>query len=222
MRMTRLAGFTVAALLLASGGQATVWAQGGKIPTYPVVPLSVMVETGDSWKITGDGSAYENAAPDGTTANIDKYGNLIISFGRPVTFDYSTPPPGAGGVSGVVAYDNSYISTLNAGGKALQNLLTGESQCIKLNWQYDIAGGWMRHGFNRGFDQSVQDDTSYAVVTRTDDAWIVEPADGFCGSYPNPDSVALVFSQVSRKGKWVITEYGRYSLPFRLTLTRKP
>jgi hypothetical protein len=225
MRMTRLTGITAAASLLVFGGQATVWAQGGKTPTYPAIPLSVMVEVGDPWKITGDGSAYVNGAPDGTTANIDKYGNLIITFGRPITFDYSEPPGGVGPISG--DYDTSYVSTLNAGGKALQNLTFSEShnesQCIKLNWQYDIPSGWMRHGFNRGFDQYAQDNTSYVVVTRTgEETWMVEPAAGACGSYTNPAGVAKVFSQVSRKGKWVVTEYGNYSLPFKLTLTRKP
>ncbi len=224
--MTRLAGVAAAVLVLAAGGQASVWAQGGKTPTYPVVPLSVMIEAAvnpDSPGpgIWGDGAPYVNGATDGTTANLDKYGNLIVSFGRGVRFDYSLNLAGNGGaVSGL--YDDSYISTLGQVPRTpLQNLGLQQSQCIKLNWQYDVTGGMLRHGFNRGFDQSVQDDTSYAVVTRNDEnTWLVEPTGGVeCGSYNNPDSVALVFSQVSRKGKWVVTEYGRYSLPFKLTLT---
>ena len=39
--MRRLAGIAVAAMLLAAGGQATVWAQGGKPPKLAAVPLSV-------------------------------------------------------------------------------------------------------------------------------------------------------------------------------------
>ena len=219
--MTRLAGIMAAAVLLAFGGPATVWAQGGKPSTFTPVPLSVNVANTTAERIRGDGSLYENGAPDGTTATIDKYGNLIIRFGRPITFVYGEDEGTAGPTSG--DYDSSYVSTLNAGGKALQSLDVSESQCIRLNWQYDIPGGWMRHGFNRGFDQYAHDDTSYAVVTYDgEDTWMVEPAAVLCGSYANPAGVAKVFSQVSRKGKSVVTEYGNYSLPFKLTLTRKP
>jgi hypothetical protein len=215
--------------MLCIGGQFAVHGQGGKPRTFTPVSLSVEVANTSAQRIKGDeGLFYEDGAPDGTTANIDKYGNLIISFGRSITLEYGTPLDPGEPISG--DYDNSYISTLNAGGKALQSLDDGESQCIKLNWQYDIPGGWLRHGFNRVEDPSVQDDTSFAVVTRADlNTWMVEPVEpaaGFCGVDGNPDSVARVFSQVqvSSKGKRVVTEatdYGKYSLPFKLTLTRK-
>ena len=56
--------------------------------TYSPVPLKVTIESDLALKITAeDGSPYVNGQG-GTTANFDKYGNLIVSFGRPVCFDY--------------------------------------------------------------------------------------------------------------------------------------
>ena len=54
----------------------------------------------------------------GTTANFDKYGNLIVSFGRSVHFDYGVGDAPTGW------YSNSYISTVpkQQGDGALQNL----------------------------------------------------------------------------------------------------
>lgn len=213
--MTRLAGVAAAALVMVAGGQATAWAQG-KTTTYPVVPLSVEVANTTAEKIRGDGGLYENGAPDGTTANIDKYGNLIIKFGREVTFEYG---PGASPGLASGDYDNSYISTLNAGGTPLQNLIEGLPQCIKLNWQYDVSGGWLRHGFQRTYIEPTtsSDPSSFAVVTRTESGWLIEPSTtDSCGSSSN--RIAHVFRQ-STKGKVAFTDYGFYSLPFRLVLT---
>jgi len=224
--MRRLAEAAVAVSILVLSGQAPVWAQGGKTPTYPVVPLIVeindQVSSGAEAKIKGDGmGAYYNGAPDGTIASIDKYGNLIIKFGRQVMFSYGEPEGSTGPTSG--GYANSYISTLNAGGRPLQNLATGERQCIKLNWQYDAAGRTLRHGFNRDFYLTVDDGTSYAVVTRSDpDTWMIEPTGSVnCAGYPNPEGEALVFSQTTKGRLAVETTFGEYLLPFRLTLFRQ-
>jgi hypothetical protein len=197
--------------------------------TYSPVPLKVTIESG--LQITAeDYSPYENGQG-GTTANFDKYGNLIVSFGRPVCFDYGVygvddPPTGC--------YNNSYISTVpkQQGDGALQELdwgeSGGESQCVQLNWQFrDASNVLWRNGFHRNRDLlGTQDGTSYAVVTRTDaNTWEVEPrafsCPGYDNTYENPAGVAGVFTHESVRGKTVYTDYGLYSLPFRLTLTRQ-
>ena len=189
--------------------------------TYSPVPLKVTIESG--LQITAeDDSPYENGQG-GTTANFDKYGNLIVSFGRPVCFDYGRygvedPPTGC--------YNNSYISTVpqQQGDGALQELNPGLSQCVQLNWQFrDASNVLWRNGFYRNPDLlGPQDGTSYAVVTRTGAVtWEVEPSALSCSGYPNPAGMARVFTQESDRGKWVYTDYGLYSLPFRLTLTRQ-
>jgi hypothetical protein len=192
-----------------------------------VVYLSVVIEDlepdAPPAGITGDGQPYDHGAADGTTASLDRYGNLIVSFGRPVTFDYSDLLEGLGGApSG--SYDGSYISTVpqQAGDGALQNLAENASQCIQLNWQFrDAANVLWRNGFHRDRDLPDQGGTSYAVVTRTTpESWEVEPLPGWCGGYLNPDRVASVWTHLMAKGKNVYTDYGKYRLPFRLTLTQ--
>jgi hypothetical protein len=189
--------------------------------TYSPVPLKVTIESG--LQITaGDDSPYENGQG-GTTANFDKYGNLIVSFGRPVCFDYGVygvedPPTGC--------YNNSYISTVpeQQGDGALQELDPGLSQCVQLNWQFrDASNVLWRNGFHRNRDlPGSQDGTSYAVVTRTDaDTWEVEPRVLSCSGYENPDGMARVFTHELVRGKTVYTDYDLHSLPFRLTLTRQ-
>ena len=223
--MRRLAGITVAAMLLVAGGQATVWAQGGKTPKLAAVPLSVEIVNDGTTRISGDGPYVDGV--DGTRANIDQYGNLIIAFNSPVTFDYGIPGEGDPDdtLSGLISYPTSYISTLANSGP-MQSLGEGASQCVRLNWSHDIPGGYLRHGFHRGFDLSIDPDpdtTSYAVVTRAagEAKWVIEPKAAQCGSFVNPEGVASVFSQVSRRGKWVLVDYGVYRLPFRLVLTPK-
>ena len=120
--------------------------------TYSPVPLKVTIDPvtiDPDLKITPEyDSPYENGQG-GTTANFDKYGNLIVSFGRPVCFDYGVsagddPPTGC--------YNNSYISTvpMQQGDGALQKLADGLSQCVQLNWQFrDASNVLWRHGFHR-------------------------------------------------------------------------
>jgi hypothetical protein len=196
--------------------------------TYLPVPLEVTIASDLGLKITGDSSPYVNGQ-EGTTANFDKYGNLIVSFGRPVCFDYGVsevenPPPTG-------CYNNSYISTLpkqpkQEGDGALQNLAKGSSQCVQLNWHFrDASNVLWRNGFHRDpFPPEPQPEASYAVVTRTDaDTWEVEPRAFSCQEYGplDPAGMARVFTHESVRGKTVYTDYGLYSLPFRLTLTRQ-
>ncbi len=235
--MQTLSTRVLAGVAMGIAAAASIEAQGGKPRKLAAVPLSVVVESTTAnldARITGDGLPYEDGAADGTRARIDDHGNLIISFGREVHFDYGQVVedlrPEDEPVSGW--YDASYISSVNAWAPPLQQLAVGTSQCIKLNWQRDLPdGGWFRLGFNRGPDVTLRDDTAYAVVTRVNqDVWSVEPTGGVTcvtgetnasGPYVNPDATALVFTQQSSRGRWVYTFYGTYRLPFRLTLTRK-
>lgn len=232
--MSRISAVVMAATVVCIGGQAPVQGQGGKPRKLAAVPLSVVIEPqvtpttlnpGGAPSIAGDGP-YENG-------QIDEYGNLIIAFERPIHFEYGerlldpdsrsdfvTDEPVTGWHSG------GYVSTLNRSGEPpLQELRRGKSQCIKLNWQYDHpAGGWWRHGYNRGSDHK-ENGTSYAVFTRVDtdaEVWTVEPLGGQACGFTNRESTAAVFTQQSVKGKWVVKDYGDYVLPFKLTLTRKP
>lgn len=218
---------TAISVALIAFGAGSVPTETAPKTTHPVVPLSVVVEplgsdlTTDT-RITGDGQPYVDGDADGTAAAIDKYGNLIVSFGRAVSFDYSAVLSGGGAPSG--DHDASYISTVprEAGDGALQNLTTLSSQCVQLNWQFrDASGVLWRNGFHRDRDLPSQGGTSYAIVTRIDnDTWQVEPATFPCGTLTNPAGIARVFTQMSVRGKWVYTDYGTHSLSFRLTLTR--
>jgi hypothetical protein len=230
--MQRTDTLTVAlAMALSLALTGTLAAQGGKPPKLTPYALSVTVEqmpTVDAPGIFGDGLPYVHGDADGSEATFDQYGNLIIRFGRPITFQYTDPQLGAVPVpSGM--FDGSFVSTLRRTGEGpLQALAVASSQCVKMNWQYDRGeGGWWRHGFNRGFDSAMQDDTSHAVVTRVDPTtWTVEPASNTSCSgaptYLELDAVASVFTQVPDHRKWELVSYGYYRLPFRMTLTKLP
>jgi hypothetical protein len=220
MRTLSLASVTIVGLVAVSASPFAASKPG----TYSPVPLSVTIEGVQSdllspTRVTGDDSPYVNGQG-GTTANLDKYGNLIVSFGRPVCFDY-----GGVGYAPSGCYNNSYISTVpkQSEGGALQNLTEGSSQCIQLNWQFrDGSNVLWRNGFHRDRDLPSQDGTSYAVVTRTGaDEWEVEPRAFSCLLYDNPAGIARVFTHEFVRGTTVYTDYGLYSLPFRLTLTRQ-
>lgn len=234
--MKTLERIVVAAACACLLAPAVARAQGGKTTKYPVVPLSVVIDSvvtptptnlSGIPAITGDGLAYEDGEARLRTV-IDEYGNLILAFGRDVYFQYGDPEEGTRSdqvqdepESGLKS--NAYISSLRRTGEGpLQLLAPGRSQCVRLNWQYDHpAGGWWRHGFNRGSNH-LDNGTSYAVVTRVDDnVWTVEPRGGQHCGFTNRDSVAQVFTQRTVKGKTVFVDYGDYYLPFKLTLTRK-
>ena len=239
--MKALSTGVLAAAAIAIVASVSIEAQGGKPKKLAAVPLSVVIESttsaGVAARITDDGQGAYVDGVGGTAASIDQHGNLIIRFGRQVGFDYGERiedlrDPGVTDEPVSGWYSTSYISSLNSRQPPLQDLVEGQQQCIKLNWQRDLpGGGWLRLGFNRGPDDTLRDTTSYAVVTRDDqDMWRIEPASGVTcntnesnasGPYGNPDATALVFTQVSTRGRWVYTFYGTYRLPFRLTLTRK-
>lgn len=234
--MKTLETIVVAAACVCLLAPGTAQAQGGKATKYPVVPLSVVIEpavtpTAENPAgipaITGDAAAYEDGEARLRTV-IDEFGNLILAFGRDVYFHYGNPLPEtrAGTVADEPssgAKSNAYISSLPRSGEGpLQLLVAGSSQCVRLNWQYDhAAGGWWRHGFNRG-TTNAENGTSYAVVSRVDEnTWTVEPRGGQDCGFTNLDSLAQVFTHRSVKGKTTFLDYGDYYLPYKLTLTRK-
>ncbi|HJX92217.1 MAG TPA: hypothetical protein VJ372_17070 [Pyrinomonadaceae bacterium] len=230
MRTKYLILFAAPILLLSMIGSLTL---GQKPGTSNVVPLRVTIEPTDSsstaCKICSDGLGEYIDGVDGVSASFTKSGWLSVAFQdratiRTVNFDYSLPsnPPPPPALPVVKPTITSSIPT-----SSLQDMSYGMTQCIGLGWSHTDGSNITRnHGFQFGPHVS---GSSYAIIACTAAAnpdnsgqcvqWTVEPKfDGTCNATP---SVAGINDRIVVRGKASDNDRGRYSMPFKLTLTKK-
>jgi|SRR5215813_6566484 len=216
--------FVVCLLVVDASGQKFV----------PAVPLRVTVEAADSsataCRICSDGLGDYVDGVDGVTASFTKNGYLSVGFQtnatlRTVNFDYSFPgnpaPPPTLPVIGPSITSQVYPDF------NLQDMAFGMTRCIGMGWGYGDGGNIFRnHAFRFGPNAG---GSSYAIATCTSATnpdntgpcvqWVIEPkVDGTCNTTP---SLAGVNDRVKSKGH--TTDFGRglYSMPFKLTISRK-
>ena len=224
----------VAGIGLTLAGTTTIVAQKAKGEVR--LAVTIADRTDGNYRIESDGAGPYQDGLSGVSAVLDQYGNLIVNFdqprrgsGRLVAFDYSCPVnedglPECGSTaadppSGL--HPRAFISTVCKTGATcsrIQEMAAGSSQCMQLNFQFtDALGRSWRNGFHRDRDLPSQDGTAYALIARdlNQPLWTVEPK-AVCGS--GNDGFARTFQVETVKSQWVYTDYGVFSLPFKLTL----
>lgn len=104
----------------------------------------------------------------------------------------------------------------------LQDMLIGQQQCLGLGWFIGEYTNSVRSvGFRYG--RGNLSDTSFVLVTRNDEnTWTMEAGpQSICSSTFFDDSVGRIRASVTVKGKTTDYDYGRYVMPFKLSLTRQ-
>ena len=223
----------VTVLLAGAGAHFQRDAAAAKPGTPPVVGLNVTVEATDSagnpCRICSDGlGTYVNGA-NGVSARLDSYGNLIIDFaagnGAPVrklSFDYSTPVE-PGNVPSIPPPYDSYMSTRFHPEGNIQDMPVGAAQCMESIIIFHDGAGNHSDLYSNDFHRNTGGlgDTAYVVITRTSTTtWEAEPKElaGECNS--RLATIARVSSQPT-SGPGSGTNYGRFYMPFKMTLVRQ-
>jgi hypothetical protein len=165
---------------------------------------------------------------DSAQAVFDDYGNFVfVSGARAVVFLYS-PPLGDSLTTRTLPASDVRTQVRARTYKTsdtytnLQGMSVGQAQCLGMGWvigQYTDSERSVGFRYGRG----VLSNTSFVVVTHPDDnTWVMEPApQGACGTTFLQDNVARVRDSVTARGKTTDYDYGRYVMPFRLTLVRQ-
>ena len=101
-------------------------------------------------------------------------------------------------------------------------MFVGQQQCLGLGW---FIGEFTNSVYSVGYHYGRGNlaNTSFVVVTRNDaNTWTMEPGpQSFCSSTFFDDNVGRVRASITVKGKTTDYDYGRYLMPFKLTLTRQ-
>jgi len=202
---------------------------GQKPGASQAVALRVAIEPVIACGICSDGLGEYVDGVDGVTANFSKYGFLSVVFSavRTVNFDYSypgnpPPPPVLPVVAPKITTYKAFDPFTNP-----QDMSYGMTQCLPLGWSYNYGNTARNLGFRFGPNVG---GSSYAIITCTAAAnpdntgqciqWSIEPtADGTCNTLA---SLAGVTDTVTgRANKLTYYDRGLYTMPFKLTLTRK-
>jgi hypothetical protein len=197
-------------------------------------PVRLTVEVADAgMRIQSDMSGpYVDGEP-GVSASFDQYGSLIIALGpiRTFCYDYSLPVDGQpASPTSPMCPGNTYVATSGLGGgvtKKFQDLGHGEAQCIRGEPTYtlpDAKKTLYRHLFQRSANGMPAEETysAYLLATRTADlltgqrTWTVESVNT-CLNNPNSGIARVVSSP--QLGKYQLTDWHRYDMPMKLTLT---
>lgn len=104
----------------------------------------------------------------------------------------------------------------------LQDMLIGQQQCLGLGWFIgQFTNSERSIGFRYG--RGVLTNTSFVIVQRTDlDNWVMEPApQTMCSTTFVQDNVTRIRDSETKRGKTTDYDYGRYLMPFKLTLSRQ-
>jgi hypothetical protein len=104
----------------------------------------------------------------------------------------------------------------------LQDMLIGQQQCLGLGWFIgQFTNSERSIGFRYG--RGMLTNTSFVIVQRTDlDNWVMEPApQTMCSTTFLQDNVTRIRDSETKRGKTTDYDYGRYVMPFKLTLTRQ-
>jgi hypothetical protein len=231
---TLLALLTGVALMSISGLSSTdigrassANAQGKKAPSSDI-PVSISFRDAGTDMVTSDSvGSYVNGVA-GVSAVINGIGNLIVdsntASGTAVrTFKFNFSSPTADNTSPISPnslqpLDGATIATRIIG-IPMQNMVIGTYQCVEL--AFGFREGTLQYTLAfitaRAYPGDEVTGTSYALVTRTSaDTWEVEPV-APCLDVP---TVGKLHTSTTR-GKTTYTSYGKYYLPFKLTVTRQ-
>jgi len=101
-------------------------------------------------------------------------------------------------------------------------MLVGQQQCLGLGW-FVGEGTNSTHGSGFRYGRGDLSNTSFVVVTRMDiNTWVMESGpQALCSSTFSQDSIARIRETITFHGKTTDYDYGRYFMPFKLTLTRQ-
>ncbi|MDQ3750759.1 MAG: hypothetical protein M3367_17340 [Acidobacteriota bacterium] len=176
--------------------------------------------------IRSDGLGTYLTGQDSVTAQLTEYGWFnFVSGTRVVNAIYSTPVEiGATLPVSMDSRTNVNIKTFVTSLK-FQDMAIGQSQCVgaAVNINLNDTAQTVRTIGYRGGRGTITN-TAYVYVTHPDaNTWILEPTPQTnCGGTDNSlDNIARI-RDAKTKGKTVPdTDYGRYLMPFRLTLTRR-
>jgi hypothetical protein len=223
----------LAVVVTCAGAYSQRDAAAAKPSGPPVVGLNVTVEATDSGgnpcRICSDGlGPYVNGV-DGVSARLDSYGNLIIDFaagnGAPVrklSFDYTSPVE-PGNVPNIPPPYDSYMSTRFHPEGNIQDMPVGAAQCMESVIIFHDQSGNHGNLYSNDFHRNTGSlgDTAYVVISRTSaTTWEAEPKElaGECNS--GLATIARVSSQPT-SGPGSGTQYGRFYMPFKMTLVRQ-
>jgi hypothetical protein len=227
MSIALLRRFGCLALVLGAAAGYPALVAAAKPGTVTAVPLKVTVldfdSAGNPCRICSDGAGPYVDGVDTVDASIDRYGNLIIDFGRvhqevrELTFDYSLPV-GTNSYPTPPTQVESYLSTITHPGGSIQEMAVGAQQCVQLQIAFvDGDGIYHRNIFQRPPDNV----TSYLVVTRMgNDTWEAEPKDAPCNTAMGGHAlVGKLITGPDILGPF--TSHGAFYLPFKMVLERK-
>jgi len=147
----------------------------------------------------------------------------VLSFksggSRAVNAFYSTPVDiNSNSLPTMDSKTNVTFLTFVKSGMYLQTMTVGEVRCEGLVVSLPL-GDYTRHiGYRAG--RGTIANTGYVKVTHPNsDTWYMESnSEGTCGNY---DNIARIRDAKNSGRPVPDTDYGRYSMPFRLTLTRQ-
>lgn len=194
------------------------------------VSATAGIQSDDPDKTDNTPVPYQNGT-NSVTAVFNDYGHFVFNSGanRKVNFIYSIP---LDATNSVLETDSQYgvkarTAPINSTNYVhLQNMDVGTSQCLGLGWELttgDVTGSKREIGYH--YFRGVLTNTAYVTVTRLDlITWTMEPLNrARCGGNDDVtyDNAARVRDVKTAKGKTTDYQYGRYYMPFKLTLTKQ-
>ena len=221
--------------LLLYGCSFVTAASGQKPGTSTPVSLEVHIESTDSLftpcAICSDGLGPYVDGQSGVTARFGKYGDLVVDFQssaaiRTVNFTYNPAGNNSAPLAIPVVAPKTYTFKAFEPYVNLQDMPLGMSQCVGMTWNYTNGSNITRtHGFR--FNRGDLTQTAYAVFTCTSadgtgscTTWEAEPRGSACNPPANV-SIARVRDSQTVHGKTTDTDYGLFSMSYKLTLIRR-
>jgi len=176
--------------------------------------------------VRSDGGGAYSHGVSSETAAFQANGHLVFSSGsRRLNFVYST---GLDGQTTLLGTDSPFTAkarsypTTPTGYVPMQLMAAFTSQCLGMTWEYSGPDGFTRNA-SYHYGTGDQSQTAYITVSYDGNSWIIQPSDlNSCSNgAPVHDNSAVI--KDSKTVKKVTTQivHGHYSMPFRITLTRK-
>src|SRR5262249_41938271 len=212
------------------GGKGTelfvVTAKGGGSGNSAELALNATIEPlAGNCRICPDNAAmpiYSNGV-NSAQAVFGTYGHFVFSSGtRSVRFLYSDSLGDSLTSRTLPASEeptNVHGRTFNTSDPYtnLQDMFIGQQKSLGLGWFIAERSIGFRYG------RGVLTNTSFVIVSHPDNnTWIMQPSPQYpCSGTFVQDNVARIRDAVTFHGKTTDYDYGRYVMPFKLTLTRQ-
>lgn len=202
---------------------ATTFALQAQKPgtTVPQVNLTITIDDSVSATagIRSDGAGVYSDGINGVAARFLTTGVFDFKTGmRQLSALYSVPVEPLAALPAADTQSNSTMLTFVHAGLFLQTMAVGSSRCEGLVVGIPFSADYTRYiGYRAG--HGVLTDLAYVLVNRVDaDTWTMDSQDSGCSSDAN---IARI-NDAANKGKSNDITHGRYFMPLRMTLTRKP